>query len=540
MDSMNKNNTRKYRVMLVDDEEDVIRAIGERLDWEHLGYLVPSYAHNGIEALEMAEGDAPDVVMTDIKMPYMDGLTLSHRLKELYPNVRIIIFSGFDEFEYAKEAIKLEAQEYILKPIDAGELSQVFERIHALLDKEIDERQNVEKLTSYYMESLPLLQEDFYCSLVEGNISEKDIWKEIEDYSIDLHGPVYCLAILHTSQSSIPKGMNPMLLTLSVKKLATERLGNEWQSKFFTFLGNTCVIAQLQNENDMTEFTNSCDRFCRLAGSVCGANVTVGIGKACGHITELNESYAGAREAVSYRAIYGTGRAICINEIAPHENLDITDTMEEKLHDIFKKIKMKEEGDVKEAVLAYVLSCSGEMSSLSNHHFFVAGLLSELNRFAVNNHLTQSDVFGEDKDPIRTAQQMDPDTLPIWLSDICIRMQQLLLEKRNVTTKSFVTGAIDYVHENYSDSELSVEKICNILSVSTAYFSTVFKKETGKTFINFLTDYRMEKAVVLLTEKDEKTYVVANEVGYLDANYFSYVFKNKFGVSPSKYRTGKA
>ena len=119
---------RNYSVMLVDDEEDVIRAIMHRIDWEEIGLSVPRYAHNGLEALEMAEEDAPDIVMTDIKMPYMDGLELSRKLKEQYPNIRVIIFSGFDEFEYAREAIRLEAEEYLLKPLNAAELA-VLEKI---------------------------------------------------------------------------------------------------------------------------------------------------------------------------------------------------------------------------------------------------------------------------------------------------------------------------------------------------------------------------------------------------------------------------
>ena len=118
-----------YSVMLVDDEEEVIQIIIKKLDWASMGFQIVGYAHNGAEALELAEECQPDVVMTDIKMPYMDGLELSRRLKERYPSIRIIIFSGFDEFEYAKEAIRIEVEEYILKPIDAGELQELFGRI---------------------------------------------------------------------------------------------------------------------------------------------------------------------------------------------------------------------------------------------------------------------------------------------------------------------------------------------------------------------------------------------------------------------------
>ena len=117
-------------------------------------------------------------------------------------------------------------------------------------------------------------------------------------------------------------------------------------------------------------------------------------------------------------------------------------------------------------------------------------------------------------------------------------MQAMMKETRKSTTKTFVTKAQDYVYENYSDIDLNVEKVCEYLEVSSAYFSTVFKKETGKTFTNFLTDIRMSKAVDLL-DKDEKTYEVAQKVGYSDPNYFSYVFKKQFGISPSKYKNGK-
>ena len=113
----------QYTVLLVDDEEEVFQVIMKKLNWESMGFSIAGYARNGVEALEMAEELQPDVVMTDIKMPYMDGLTLCKKLKELYQKVKVIIFSGFDEFEYAKEAIKIEAEEYILKPINSKCLS---------------------------------------------------------------------------------------------------------------------------------------------------------------------------------------------------------------------------------------------------------------------------------------------------------------------------------------------------------------------------------------------------------------------------------
>ena len=282
----------QYTVLLVDDEEEVFQVIMKKLDWESMGFSIAGYARNGVEALEMAEELQPDVVMTDIKMPYMDGLTLCKKLKELYQKVKVIIFSGFDEFEYAKEAIKIEAEEYILKPINSNELREVFERIKVNLDKELDEKRNIDKLREYYMESLPVLQENFYTSLIEGRIPESQIEKYVQNYQINLTGPYYVVTVLHistTNPENVP--IDPFLLTVSVKKLAEEQLTEKWNCRTVTYLGDILVIAQLSDVDSVTHFTDDMDRFCKMAKRVCKATVTAGIGHVCNQLSQLSLSY---------------------------------------------------------------------------------------------------------------------------------------------------------------------------------------------------------------------------------------------------------
>ena len=294
----------QYTVLLVDDEEEAVQVIMKKLDWESMGFKIVGYARNGVEALEMAEELQPDVVMTDIKMPYMDGLTLCKKLKELYQKVKVIIFSGFDEFEYAKEAIKIEAEEYISKPINSNELREVFERIKTNLDKEMDEKRNIDKLRAYYMESLPVLQENFYTSLIEGRIPEEQIEKYVKNYQIDLTGPYYVATVLHistTNPENVP--IDPFLLTVSVKKLAEEQLTEKWGCKAVTYLGDILLITQLPDVDDITHFTDDMDRFCRMAKRVCKACVTAGIGHICNQLGQLSLSYQGAKNATSYRVL---------------------------------------------------------------------------------------------------------------------------------------------------------------------------------------------------------------------------------------------
>lgn len=525
-----------YTVLLVDDEDEVIQVIMKKIDWEKLGFSVIGYASNGVKALEMVEEFQPDVVMTDIKMPYMDGLELSNRIKAEYPATKILLFTGFDEFEYAKEAVHLEVEEYILKPVNSVELTDVFTHLKTKLDQEIRDKRSVEVLQQYYLDSLPLLQANFYVTLIEGRIREEDLKKYLTDYQLSFEGPYYCCLVIHTSAARVPENMNPLLLATSVQKQAEERLMDKWRAKSFTYLGNEVMLAQLKGEGEMPELTDECDRFCRYALRIIGAVVTVGIGQICDSILDLAQSYSSAREAVSYRGIYGASRAINIKEVAPQEMGESAVINEGDMSELFKKIRMGPRKEIEEAVSEYTEKLSLAAKTLPQHHIAVMELISALYRFAVNNDIAAEEFEGDMTDLYSRLPNMDPVALKKWLTDISLSFHDKLISARSKSTKSFVLRAEEYVRSNYANEQLSLNDVCETLGVSNSYFSTIFKRETGKSFIGYLTDYRMDCASRLLVETNEKSYIIARKVGYTDPNYFSYVFKRRFGVSPSKYR----
>lgn len=530
---------RVYSVLLVDDEEDVIETIIRKINWAELGFSVMGHAHNGQEALEMAQQHIPDVIMTDIQMPYMDGLELSEKMKELSPMVKIIIFSGFDEFEYAKEAIRLEAEEYILKPIDGKELRRVFVRIHESLEQEMDERQNIHRLKQYYEASLPILQENFLSQLMERPLRHPELEMRLLDYQIDLSGPCYSVMDLHISEHLIPEGINPLLITMSVRGLMEERIQKHWRARYFNYQGDIVGIFQLKSEEEMLNLTDELDTLCRIVHHFCQATISIGIGRVVSELSLLPLSYAGAADALSYRVLYGRGRAIHIREIAPeaHENESGQNILNrnELLLPVFSAIRMKDPPAVREAVEKYLLLALPEHLSLSDYRFFLMEITTELHRFLLENRLDAGESFG-DEDVYEKLQSMDRTELQRWLTETALKLQDIIQSHRENSTRSFVKKAVLYVREHYMDSDLSIERICDVLHVSAAYFSTIFKREEGKTFIQYLTDYRMMHAEKLLLSSDEKTYLISQKVGYQDPNYFSYAFKKKYGVSPSKYR----
>ena len=526
----------KYTILLVDDEEEVIQAIIRKINWEELGFSVVGYADNGIKALEMIEESQPDVVMTDIKMPYMDGMELCSHIRREYPAMKIVLFTGFDEFEYAKEAVHLEIEEYILKPVNSVELINIFTKLKIKLDQEISERRSMEKLEHYYTESLPLLQANFCSNMIEGRIHEDELQKYLSDYQISLPGPLYCCLVIHMSSSQIPENMNSLFLAASVQTQAEDRLGKRWKAKCFPYLGNSVLFAQINNENEIAELTDDCDRFCKYVNRMMGTVVTVGIGQVCSQILDLAQSYNAAREAVSYRAVYGASRAINIKEIAPKESGEPCFTNDMELLNLFKKIRLNSEEEIVEAVDQYIESISFPLKSLQQHHVVIMELVTALFRFSVNNDIAAEGVGGDIGILYGKLLELEPDALRKWLTDISLCFSENLVTARSRSTQSFVSKAKEHVRSQYADVQLSLAQICERLGVSNSYFSTVFKKETGKSFVSYVTDYRMEQAARLLIETNEKSYVIAQKVGYTDPNYFSYVFKRKFGVSPSKYR----
>lgn len=527
-----------YTLLLVDDEEDVVQVIRKKINWEGLGFSVIGYANNGVKALDMIEEFQPDVVMTDIKMPYMDGMELCKHIRANYPATKILLFTGFDEFEYAKEAVHLEIEEYILKPLNAIELTNVLTQLKIKLDREISEKRSAEILQANYRESLPFLRANFYSTLIEGKIHEDEVSKYILDYEIEFTGPYFCCLVIHTSSGQVPQGMTHQLVTTAVYRQVKEKLEKNWRAKTFSYLGNTVMLAQLAAEEEVTKLTDECDRFCRYANRIIGAVVTVGIGQVCSEVLDFSQSYKSAREAVSYRVIYGTSRAINMEEIVPGKgSAPIAVTDETELSQLFKRVRLGVEQDITEAVESYFKRVFLPAKSLTQHHIAVMELISELYRFAANNEIVVEEFAGEVRTVYNSLVDHDLNTLKEWLTNICLEFHEKLVSARNTSTKTLIQRAEDYVHNNYRDENLSLDSICKVLGVSNSYFSSVFKKETGNSFIGYVTDYRMDKAARLLIETNEKSYIIAKSVGYTDPNYFSYVFKRQFGVSPSKYRT---
>ena len=523
----------KYRILLVDDEEELRAGIRTRIDWNALGFELAGEAANGRDALELAEQLRPDVVLTDIKMPFMDGLTLCRQLKQQLPAVRLVIFSGFDDFDYARQAIGMNVFEYLLKPITSEDLSGVLVRLRKTMEEERIRQQDMEKLRRSYEENLPVLRGQFYTRLLSGQLKANQIMERAARYEIEFSGKSWVAAEIHVSNL----GEDPDdLILLSLKNFFEENASlSDCQFHWTLYDDDLAVIAAFEEYPRVYGLIGELERVRALGEPLLGLQLTIGVGLGVKQPAQLAQSIHGAKSALEYRVILGPGRTLYIGDLEPRSTntLPFDETAEREL---VNAVKLGTPEQVRAFTEGWLRQAQNE-TSLSQMQCFFLELVACLMRLAREAEIPQEEVFGPGfTGAVQISDFGGPQQLGSWVEERCLHLQELLRRQRSYTTARTVDKAREFIGENYADCNLSVEMLCEHLHLSPAYFSTMFKRETGMSFTAYVTQVRMEAAVELLRSSEEKTYLIAQQTGYLDPNYFSYVFKRYFGTSPSKYR----
>lgn len=531
-----------YRIILVDDEEEVRKGIIRKIDWEALGFQVVGDAENGQDALEKIEQLEPDVVMTDIRMPYMDGLTLTSWIRQKYPSVKVLIFSGFDDFEYAQKAIKLNVTEYILKPVNVEELTRILNRVRENLEQEIEQRRDVDLLRESYLSSLPILRELFLNDMVRGNMPAENIRQKLEEYKIDILGAEKWLtAVINVeNEASEETGLTfhqeKELIPISVKSLLEDNLKDYCRFTAFNSAVGVTLIAAVDGERKQTSLIDLLGDICKEIKRILQVTVTIGIGYFSRELEQLPAAYQSAVDALGYREIVGTGKTIYINDMEPVSRGKLQlETRDEA--DLIAVVKFGTREKIEAAAKNFAARMEGARVHMRQLQVYQMSIINCLIRLMQQQDLELGAMFGTDEMYGKVIYgNMKPEEFASVITEVGCRMNEAMNRERDKTAKKVILEAKQYILDHYQDPELSVDVMCRQLHMSPAYFSTVFKRETGQTYIAYLTEVRLDKAVELLNTTDDKTYVIAQKVGYQEQNYFSYVFKKRFGISPTKFR----
>lgn len=529
-----------YKVMLVDDEEEIREGMAYRVDWEAFGFCVAVFAENGMEALELLESENPDVIFTDIRMPFMNGLEFLKKAIEIKPTIKIIIFSGFDDFEYAQKAISLNVEAYILKPISAVKLAEILTELKKKMDAEIEERRSVETLKKNYESSLPILKEQFLISWVEGRIQEDAIIERGKQYQISIQGKLCTVAVFwineateeekYAGSSSTPEH----LLLIALKKTAESILGKFHKIHSFIYADQVVVIAELIWESQITMFINEVNEVCKSGKECTGKIVAAGIGRLCSEPGKVRNSYKEACDTLEYSILLckeGTYTTY-IEDIEPHHNM-ITAPDYHMEQMLLVAIKQGDEKQIRQRINTLFKELESSILPFVQYQFYILKIFTSVLSLGVN----YGDIYTNELQNINDILKMHSlAEIQEWITGLCLKVSGCIQQEQMKSINQIVNKAKQYVQEHYGDADLSADTICQELHVSATYFSTIFKKEEGVSFVSYLTSVRLSHAVKLLETTPDKTYIIAAKVGYAEPNYFSYVFKKKYGVAPSRYR----
>ena len=533
------------KVFLVEDEYIVREGIKNNIDWEKNGYDFCGEASDGELAFPMISEKRPDIVITDIRMPFMDGIELSRMIKEEYPEIKIIILSGHEEFEYAKAAIQIGVEEYLLKPINGDELLQVVNRVAQKIKEENESRETLQEGEGD--ENFEYAKRQLLISLIDENASLSDAMEQGKKIHLNLMAQCYNIMMLKLQRKNKEQGFSQRILEL-YKTMEDTLKEQDGQSIMFDRAPEGKVILFMGSGEE--EIRRNMDVFAGQFREILPEYEDVtyfgSVGVPVMRLRELGESYEAASHGFSYRFLTEP------NQIVDNHTVFDQTRNEKKFScsigsvDIQNLDKQKIESFLK----------GGEMDEI---HFFVeeymkntgdAGKNSMIFRqyivmdmfFAASHFLTQiTDGREQLGEPFESPEQMqkivsDLEATVVYIKELFTKVMQVRDAQTTEHNSDVVENAKKYISENYHDEELTLNTVAHEVNVSPNHLSAMFSQKTGQTFVKYLTDVRMHRAKELLKCTSKRSNEICEEVGYRDPHYFSHLFKKNVGCSPIQYR----
>ena len=523
-----------YSVFLVDDEPIVLEGIRTKIDWESAGFTFAGEATDGEIALSMIHEIKPDILITDIKMPFMDGLELSTAIKKTQPWIKIIILSGHDEFDYAKKAISIGVEDYLLKPFTSEEVVASLKKIAAQIDKERMQLSDISRMKEELKTHEKLVQKEFLNNLVHGVADMSNIMSKCQELGIDLLSRCYKVFISRI-ESRTHNTQN--------QQEACSRLNsysNTWEQtySFFHHSNHLVCICKGSSVADLEENVfHIAETIEHIATQNDDCYVITGIGKTVEHLSLLPASYDDAKKITEFSSLQNNQ-----NTIISSDDISISDSsglLELKKNDpLVDRLKYAGRNDISVIIEE---SMTLIYNNPSQFNVFASYLLVDM-IFAVSKLVEN---LGGD------IKEIKPEILQRQFVDNAVRDEQnfvktledvlnFALEYRDskMTGKygDIILKAKKYIEEHYDDQNTTLTTVAEAVAMSPNHFSSIFSHECKTTFIEYLTNVRIENAKRLMKETEMKGYDIAYECGFSDPHYFSYIFKKNTGLSPREYK----
>ncbi len=530
------------KVFLVEDESVVRESIRDNIPWEEYGFSFVGEASDGEMALPLIRKTAPDVLITDIKMPFMDGLSLCHIVSKEFPAMHMIIMSGYDDFEYARRAIKEGVDHYISKPITKLGMKEALDSVKEKIESERTQQGYLMQYQIETQEYEQLQRREFLEKVLTGTMPVKDIYVEAGKLSLDITASAFSL----------------ILFSIKDKEKPFEEIGSpeyckaleELMSYFLRFPAyilsrwslNTYIVVVKGEKDIVADYVT---RGVSKIAEICEDKDDkiewyVSAGKPVERFSALEDCFNLVNHAFACRFFVQDTHILTEETSAKYttsrdgsiENIDSS-----KVDRVVLKgfLATGRESEIAEFVSEYIASLGDALKGHVFRNFFVLNSL-----FAASSFLEGCGVPKKDINEKLFSPEGGYDIKGEMVGEFLTSLLKSALELRDGASNSrgnkLISDAIAYIDENYMNEGCSLVDVAEALSVNSSYLSTIFSKEMDTTFVKFLTSKRLEKARELLSKERMHTADVAAAVGYKDAHYFSFVFRKMYGMSPKEYR----
>lgn len=530
------------KVFLVEDEFVIREGIKKNIDWEGHGYQFAGEASDGELAFPMIKKEKPDIVITDIRMPFMNGLELSKLIKKEMPWIEIIILSGFEEFEYAKEAIKLGVARYLTKPISGDDLLKELDVLSTKIEENKREREIREKYLSEMKENTVSERKEFFENLVTGSQSAAELIQASEKLEINVTAMYYNIMLSKIKASAHSQDEFSQRV-VSIEEELENYIDEDYIIMFDRDLEGKAFLFMADSEERLEEIINDfCEKSKEIFEKYDGIEYFAGIGERADKLRDIPHCFETANKAFTKRYFTDESAFVRCNDIEERdiendkfdvESLDVNQLDRSKIKEFLKF------GDAQETEYFVDEYLAGLGSNAIRSQIFRQYLVMDI-YFSVVEFSNGLSVDSEDQglsgykpDLVRTEEESRNYIISIISKGIELRIGNVSGHNDDV-----VDSVKAYIEENYDDDELSLNKIASHVNFSPNHLSMVFSQQTGNTLIKYLTDYRMSKAKELLKCTNKKSSEISILVGYKDPHYFSYLFKKTQGVTPTQFREG--
>lgn len=521
------------KLLLADDEQIIRKGIRDAIDWETLDVELCAEAMDGSEALELIRYHQPEIVISDIKMPYKTGIDMMKEAKELFPDISFLFISGYDEFSYAQKALKLGAADYILKPIDPEYLN---ERIKEVIQVIKSKQHQQHTLAS--TEAIKIRQ------YLQNIILQREPSLIIRKNPLNMHANLinrkFCVLSLQFDQFFHLAGEN------HEKEISSQR--REFFQLIKLFKGveiyrisesvtsyEICLAAKSETNLEETINKGLFEIYCTTKNLYF--SVTIGVGSIISGLSDLTRSYDEAQEALELKFIKGGNCAYFAKDYQEYRKAIEAGNA---IPDSSTFIQAVREGDLQRLTSSFLPLKECILKSEQPKrafHWFSTDILLQVIRILTERGYSIEEIIDDPLTQWETLEncQTINSFSELFLELLC-KITTYIAKRRDFHASQILDQAITYVKEHFCESSLNLEAVAGSAGMSPCYFSVIFKQQTGKTFIRFLTDLRIEKAKDLILFTDAKSYEIGPTVGYENPSYFSTVFKKTTGMNPSEYK----